>query len=76
MNRRLLIFFLYILIVIPGFSQTQKLPEDENAFIQDLKGRFITVFGKKKGKAVSEEMDSFWSNSATSSELKKKVIET
>ena len=76
MNRRLLIFFLYILIVIPGFSQTQELPEDENAFIQDLKGRFITVFGKKKGKAVSEEMDSFWSNSATSSELKKKVIET
>jgi len=54
MNKRLLILFLYILILLPGFSQVQKFPEEENAFIQQVLDRFTTVFGKKKGKDISE----------------------
>jgi hypothetical protein len=76
MNRRLLILFLYVSIVTSGFSQALKFPEDENAFIQALNERFTAVFGKKKGKLVSEEMNSFWSAPGTSSKLKKQVIET
>ena len=75
MNRRLLII-LYILTLLPGFAQAQKFSDDENVFIQELNERFATAFGKKKGKAVSEQMSLFWSSLNDSPSVRKQIIET
>ena len=76
MNKRLLILLLYIIILLPGFSQVQKFPDDENAFIQQLQERFITAYGKSKGKEVSATVSQFWNNPETSDAVKKQIIET